>query len=279
MPSPQAKAWCDKQICVWASDYLKEYVSEGKKPKGQRGAVEGIVATTSFLTISDMATRRRLSPTTKKSLDYVWQQQDEDGSWHKWLKCRWPPYEIDDHFGVTLAGLALSRTPSSYRRTKIAKRAEARLRSYLSDNPPANLHQKGMMLWLAASLEDVVDSKQRQAWVKEARGLQREDGGWRLIDLGDSQWKRPKDAEADLPSDAYATGFVIFALRQAGQAPDDPAMQRGLDWLRAHQRQSGRWFVRSPRRDGKHFISHAATQFAVMALLACDEPASKKRRR
>ena len=135
------------------------------------------------------------------------------------------------------------------------------------------------MLWLAASLDDVVDSKQSQDWVTELRELQREDGGWRLRDLGDSQWKRPKDADADLPSDAYATGFAVFALRQAGQAPDHQTLQRGLTWLRENQRQSGRWFVRSPRRDGKHFISHAATQFAVMAFLACGESAAEKKRR
>jgi squalene-hopene/tetraprenyl-beta-curcumene cyclase len=252
-----------------ASSYLKDYVSGGKSQKGQRGAVEGLVATASFLAISDMATQRRLSATTREGLDYIWGLQSEEGAWSEWLKCRWPPYEVDDHFGATLAAVALGKTPSSYRRRKTTRAAEQKLRSYLGAHPPANLHHKGMMLWVAANLEDVVAPKQRDRWVRELREHQRDDGGWRLSDLGDDQWRRPKDEAAQLPSDAYATGFAVFALRQGGVAADDEALQRGLHWLRGQQRASGRWFVRSPRRDGKHYISHAATQFAVMAFASC----------
>ncbi|MEE2886480.1 MAG: squalene--hopene cyclase, partial [Planctomycetota bacterium] len=209
-------------------------------------------------------------------LNHLWKEQDEDGAWGKWLKCKWPPYEIDDHFGVTLAALALGHTPSRYRRTTLAKRAERRLRSYLRTNRPVNPHQKGMMLWLSTKLDDVVDEKAQKLWVDEFSDLQRADGGWRLVDLGQGEWKRPKDDGETLPSDAYATGFTIFVLRQAGVPKDDPGITNGLKWLRKHQRESGRWFVRSPRRDGKHFISHAATQFAVMAFVACSDSAAKK---
>ena len=107
--------------------------------------------------------------------------------------------------------------------------------------------------------------------VSELREQQQQDGGWRLTDLGDERWRRPQDNVKELPSDAYATGFAVFALRQGDVPASDPALQRGLRWLRSQQRRSGRWFVRSPRRDGKHYISHAATQFAVMALDACGE--------
>lgn len=254
-----------------AAAYLDDYVVKGKKAKGQRGAVEGLVTAASALAISDMATQRRLSTSTRKAMDHIWKRQDSDGSWSGWLKCRWPPYEIDDHFGVTLAAMALGRSPAAYRRRPNVRAAEQRLRSYLDTHPPEILHHKGMMLWLATSLDDVVSDEQRDSWLGELRAAQREDGGWRLTDLGGDGWRRPADAVDALPSDAYATGFVVFALRQGGIPIDDPAVQRGLSWLRSRQRQSGRWFVRSPRRDGKHYISHAATQFAVMAFLACDE--------
>jgi len=254
-----------------ASSYLKDYVSRGKSQKGQRGAVEGLVATASFLAISDMATQRRLSASTKAGLDHIWGLQSEGGAWSKWLKCRWPPYEVDDHFGVTLAAIALGKTPPSYRRRKVTRVAEQRLRSYMNAHPPANLHHKGMMLWVAANLEDVVEPEQRDRWIGELREHQRGDGGWRLADLGDDRWRRPKDDASKLPSDAYATGFAVFVLRQAGVAATDVALQRGLEWLRERQRASGRWFVRSPRRDGKHYISHAATQFAVMAFMSCSQ--------
>ncbi|MEC8652486.1 MAG: hypothetical protein VXY92_07970 [Planctomycetota bacterium] len=253
----------------FASSYLKDYVSGGKSRRGRRGAVEGLVATASFLAISDMAINRRLSAATREGLDYIWKMQSEEGAWSEWLKCRWPPYEVDDHFGATLSAVALGKTPSSYRRRKTTRAAEQKLRSYLGAHPPANLHHKGMMLWVAANLEDVVTPEQRDRWIRELREHQRDDGGWRLSDLGDDQWRRPDDEASQLPSDAYATGFAVFALRQGGVTATDAAIQRGLLWLRGQQRESGRWFVRSPRRDGKHYISHAATQFAVMAFVSC----------
>jgi hypothetical protein len=49
----------------------------------------------------------------------------------------------------------------------------------------------------------------------------------------------------------------------------DPHIQRGLRWLEANQRASGRWYTRSLYRDTQHFITHAGTAMAVMALEAC----------
>ena len=66
---------------AFARDYLKTYVVKKEKPKGRRGAIEGVVATTSFLTISDMKTAGRLDPVTRQSLDYIFEQQRADGSW------------------------------------------------------------------------------------------------------------------------------------------------------------------------------------------------------
>jgi len=54
----------------------------------------------------------------------------------------------------------------------------------------------------------------------------------------------------------------------------DPAIQRGLDWLKANQRASGRWFTRSLNDDKDHYITDAGTCYAVMALRRC-EPASQ----
>jgi squalene-hopene/tetraprenyl-beta-curcumene cyclase len=264
------------QARKFAASYLESYIVKNEKPKGQRGAIEGLVATTSFLTISDIAVSGKLSAITTKSLDYIWKQQDKSGAWTDWLKCKWPPFETDDHFGVTLAALALGHTPRAYRKKTVVQRAEQRLRSYLRKHPATNPHQKGMELWASTKLSKLVSKNKRKQSSEELKRLQRPDGGWRLVDLGKGQWKQSKDEAKDLPSDAYATGFTIFVLRQIGAPKDHPQIQKGLAWLRKNQRQSGRWFVRSPRRDGKHFITHAATQFAVMALVACDEGAAKK---
>ncbi|MDE0959979.1 MAG: terpene cyclase/mutase family protein [Planctomycetota bacterium] len=255
----------------FARGYLKRYVVEKQKPSGPRGAVEGLVATTCFLAISDIRSDGKLSTETRKALDHMWSLQDEDGGWSAWLKCGWPPFESDDHFGVTLAAVAAGVLPQSYRETDGAAAGIQRLRGWLRDHPPRNLHHKGMMLWAASGLVGLVEDETQQKWSRELLAAQRPDGGWRLVDVGAGKWKRSEEIAEKLPSDAYATAFSIFALRQAGIAVDQTQLQRGLQWLRSSQRESGRWFSRSPKRDGKHYISHAATMFAILAFHSCGE--------
>src|SRR5262245_23758086 len=111
---------------------------------------------------------------------------------------------------------------------------------------------------------------QREQTVKDLRALQRKDGGWNLPSLGD--WKRlngePNDKQA--PSDGYATGLVLYVLRQAGVPRGDDAIRRGVKWLQSNQRVSGRLFTRSINADRAHYNTVAGTAYAVMALKACD---------
>ena len=253
---------------AFAREYLGRYVVDGLEPEGQHGSVEGRVATTAFLAASE-ARAGGLDDLTRRALDHAWELQSEEGHWEDWLKCHWPPYEVDDHFGVTLMAVALGTAPADYLATPAAREGRARLRGYLAAHPPRNLHQKGMLLWAAASDRALVDPTDREVWVGELLGLQRADGGWALVDLGDERWVREDGSPQDQSSDAYATAFAVLALRRAGVEAPDACLRRGLDWLRANQRASGRWFVRSPRRDRHHYLSHAATNLALMAFAAC----------
>ena len=81
----------------------------------------------------------------------------------------------------------------------------------------------------------IADATERKQWKKELLELQREDGGWRLVDLGRGEWKRKDDDVAQLPSDAYATGFTVFILRRGGVPAQDKRLRNGLAWLRANQ--------------------------------------------
>ena len=127
-----------------------------------------------------------------------------------------------------------------------------------------------MMLWLGGELPKWVGKNDQQRWQKELLDLQLPDGGWATAGLGD--WKR-KDGSAQTldRGDGYGTGFVIFALRQSGLPASHPAIRRGIGWLKTNQRESGRWFTRSPYKDGRHYISHAGTVFALLALAECGE--------
>jgi squalene-hopene/tetraprenyl-beta-curcumene cyclase len=127
-----------------------------------------------------------------------------------------------------------------------------------------------MLLWASTRLDGLMTSEQRRSTIDRLRSLQQPGGGWCLPSLGN--WKRhdgtPNDPRA--PSDGYATGLAVFVLRQAGVPATDPAIRRGVAWLLSHQRASGRWFTRSVNTDKYHYITHAGTAFAVLALRACD---------
>jgi squalene-hopene/tetraprenyl-beta-curcumene cyclase len=83
-------------------------------------------------------------------------------------------------------------------------------------------------------------------------------------------WKRQDDSPQDLTSsDGYATGLVIYVLRRSGGAPDDARLARGITWLQTNQRESGRWFTRSLYADNQHYLTHAGTAMAILALTSC----------
>jgi hypothetical protein len=187
--------------------------------------------------------------------------QTGDGSW------RTPGYRPPadaSHFTFTalaLRGLQTYAPPG--RRAETRTRID-RAKNWLLNATAADTEDKAWQLlglhWSAAGAEPV-----RKAAGRLLRE-QRPDGGWGQL--------------ATLPSDAYATGEVLYALHEAGAlAPSQPAYQRGLAFLLRTQLPDGSWFV--PTRSfpviryfscgfphGRaQFISTSATCWATMALL------------
>jgi squalene-hopene/tetraprenyl-beta-curcumene cyclase len=62
---------------------------------------------------------------------------------------------------------------------------------------------------------------------------------------------------------------VLAVARLCGVPAADPRVAKGVAWLKSNQRESGRWFTRSLFEDNHHFISHAGTAYAVLALHLC----------
>ena len=248
--------------------FAEELVQNRWEEQGPRWDAE-VIATAAALAFNDANTTHELHPVTKTALDRMWTIQREDGGW-EWLKCDWPPFEHDDHYGVTLAALAVGVAPEDYVNSPAAQEGIAGIRSYLAANPPENLHHRAMMLWAGKYLDDLVSDEDQQKWVNELLDVQKEDGGWSAATLG--EWARADDSEQDtVSSDGYGTGFVLFALQQAGVPMNDERMRRGVEWLKANQRESGRWIARSLYKDNKHYLSHAGSAFAVMALAGAEE--------
>ncbi len=255
-----------KEIRAFFESRAEHWDDPGKDAKPRWDAE--VIATAVTLAINDAATTAKLHPKTRRALDRIWTLQREDGGF-TWLKCDWPPYEHDDYYGAVFAALGVGLAPEGYAKTEIASKGLEKLKKYLHEHPAPDLHHRTFLLWASLKLDGLMTSEEREKVKNDLRSLQRGDGGWSLPTLGD--WKRhdgssnPKDG----PSDGYATGLVVYMMRQAGIPSDDPAIRRGVAWLEGNQRESGRWFTRSLSTDKAHYIANAGTGFAVMALAAC----------
>jgi squalene-hopene/tetraprenyl-beta-curcumene cyclase len=228
-----------------------------------------VVATAAALSFNDAATTGKLHPLTRAALDRTWTLQRDNGSW-EWLKCDWPPLEHDNYYGAALVAVAVGHAPDNYKDSEAARRGLERLRRYFRATPAPDLHHKALLLWASTAVDGLMETAEREQTVKELLALQRSDGGWSLPSLG--HWSRHDGTPnaKDAPSDGYGTGYVVYVLRQAGVAADADPIRRGVSWLRTHQRASGRWFTRSLSTDKFHYITHAGTGFALLALSSCE---------
>jgi squalene-hopene/tetraprenyl-beta-curcumene cyclase len=249
--------------------FAEDMVTKTWPAKGQPTYEADSVAMAMALAFHDAASTKRLHPATKSAFDWMWKLQRKDGGWN-WIKCDWPPMESDDHYGVTLAAIAVGAAPENYAQSEPARKGLAGIRKYLKDHPAPMLHHRAMQLWGASYLGDLINDAEKKATIDQLTALQKPDGGWNLPSLG--KWKRGDGKAQDLDSsDGYATGFVLYVLHRAGIPTKDPRLQKGIAWIKSNQRASGRWFTRSAFRDNKHYITHAGTAFAVMALAECGE--------
>ena len=255
-----------------ARDFARAFIAPHVNPDApesprRRPGTEAIVATTAFLAISDIKVEGHLSKITTQAFDHAWHLQAKSGEWEKWTKCNWGPYESDDHFAVSLMTLALGMAShDDYVKSPSAVEGNRRLLAFLQEHPPVSLHQKGMLLWASGYRDDLAKPETLHQWQKDFFAAQRDNGGWVLPELGDETWKRSDGKAQSTEPDAYGTAFAVHVLSESGIASDDPRLCRARRWLQSQQRASGRWYTRSPRKDNKHYISNAATSFALLAL-------------
>ena len=223
------------------------------------------------LTFHDLQMTGKLSQVTRDVLDLLWTVQREDGGW-KWPHCDYAPMEIDDHYGATLAALTVGIAPDGYSETAAAKAGLAKLRIYFENSPPKSLHHRAMIAWCSLRVAGIASDEDRARTLDQLLALQRPDGGWSTASfLTDWQGLQRDDGEPldTETSDAYGTGLVIVISRELGMPADDRRLKRGIQWLLSNQRESGKWFTRSPVKDAGNLISNTGTAFAVLALQSC----------
>ncbi len=247
--------------------FLDENSERGLENEGIPGGID----TVSYILLGMAAEKYSSDTITDVWARYARNTQSPDGR----FKCRTvrPPLEASD-FQVTAATIRslLAYAPKSQRAEYL--RISGRAVRWLEAAEPASTEDRVFQIlglkWGGGKSEAIRGS------ASLLLKLQRSDGGWGQI--------------PQLPSDAYATGQALVALRESGiLAPGAAQYQRGVRYLVESQMEDGSWLVRtrSPSfqpyfdSDFPHgydqFISAAASNWAVMALLPAAAPANEGR--
>jgi len=294
-PTPQEARLVDETSRrIHASDEKEPlYEVDGEQSNGTEAVLYALILASADGTRSSGGP----SDATRRAFARMWQAQRDDGAWD-WLDVGLEPFEsIDSAYqGAAFAALAVGLAPTLS--TVTQARGVAKLQAYLRDNfAGQNLHNRIWALLASTSLPPRLSSSEVAALVGELQRLQGKDGGWSLHGLGGWRWNRtvapfqspgPRDQELVALSDGYATGLIVYTLRQAGVSAEDGMIQAGRQWLRAHQmpvrigdQEWLAWRAYSLNYDREHggargepwrrlFMSDAATAFATLGLLATD---------
>jgi squalene-hopene/tetraprenyl-beta-curcumene cyclase len=218
-----------------------------------------------------------LSAVTKKALDHLWEQQQENGAW-LWLEFGLNPWEKDGaYYGASLAAVAVGSAGKRYHEQAEIQARVASLKHYLKEQYPNQpLHHRVLALWASSRLPGVLTAESKRKLIEELLNIQEADGGWSLPKLGrngsgSGAWASRSAYPTGVVSDGYATGLVVLALKRAGIAADNPKLQEAIRWLVTNQKE-GAWPAnylnkkRDPQDNLGKFMRDAATAYAIMAL-------------
>jgi len=204
---------------------------------------------------ANLATAKTNDPVLLKALDYVMAAQRSDGS---------VPEEgveapiMQGEFMLTantLVGLKWAATHSNNQ--KYGPAADRAL-AWIAANEPVTTQDE--VFKIVALMRDGTPDHKRLAWpvVERLGAEQQPDGGW-------------KEAAKTDGSNAFATGQVLYALKQAGGSVSAPTFKRAVDYLLRTQvtdttTANGSWKAVHTQSDRKS--DFAPTMWAVIGLAA-----------
>lgn len=195
------------------------------------------------------------------------------------------PYETTDLELSQHAARAIVSAPGWLANLKDAELLQQveRFKGYLRQAKPRHDYDRAIRIGIATSMPDVVSPEQLSADIAMLWSKQHQDGGWSTRDMAETNnWSAhmtdvvvklieglPDAAHPE--SDPYMTALAICLLRESGTPSSDPRIQRGVEWLKSQQRESGRWWMHSLYRGNYHFSTYIATSKAMQALALCDQ--------
>jgi squalene-hopene/tetraprenyl-beta-curcumene cyclase len=277
-----------KRVQLWnvTDPYYSDKEYQGSKASESRGTEAVLNA---LILANYDAQSGRLTAVTRTAFSNMWAMQQTDGSgkgaW-SWLQFGMEPFEANDsqYYGAALAAIAVGSAPEDYRSAPEIQEQLGVLRDYLNrEFDKQSTINHAVLLWASTKLPGLIAPDRQRAIIEEISDAQQSDGGWELPPLAwpkdrtlhslAHKWLRSDGTTQDRRSDGYATGLMTYVLRQSGIAAEDPRLQRGRAWLTSNQnKEEGSWPSlsltqrRNPSSNIGHFMSDAATAYAVLAL-------------
>jgi len=246
-----------------------------------------IIYTAAGLAEWDQHVTGKLSPQTHAALELMFRTQEDSGTWNS--VDLWPPLESSSFQEATVAAMAVASAPGWEDSLTVENNAAtlngiATLKKYLRETDPPHDYGKVVLLWAATRMKDLLPENRRGKLIEQLWSHQRKDGGWSIRTFSTPEnWGRGNRAKKlraepefkNPPSDGHMTGLAVLVLREAGVSAEDPRLQKGVKWLLANQRESGRWWTRSLNTDKYHYITYSGTAYPLLALMKCGVITSK----
>ena len=259
---------------------LKDLMVQPREKYTKGIAATQVIYVAAGLAEWDAHVTKRLSTETVQGMALMFEIQREDGAWARPSTC-WPPFESDSYHGATLAAMAIATAPG-WLKGEDGRRLQSKvklLQHYLRTETPPHDYSRLWLLRAASRMPGLLSKSEKRELLTMVLSHQRKDGGWSIRTFAHpEQWGigtraaklRAEPTFEDPPSDGHQTGLAIVALREAGLPSRDPRIQRGVRWLLANQRVSGRWWTRSLNTDRWHYITLSGTGYALQALDLAD---------
>lgn len=287
-----------KQLGKPSEEILNDFIKSVPKADGKPG--ESAIASvwrSSGLASWDKHVTGKLSEPTEKSLRHTVTILPDDGL-YKIIKLVEIPY-ITTRFELTVqAARAMVTAPGWLANLKdpgLLARIEL-MKTKLREHQPINDYELAVKLQLSTLMPELVPAEVRAAATAMLWRQQLPDGGWSTRRMSDvmnwrqevhpatdkQKWTGAMDPQvvaliqgepdaANPGSDPYMTAFAIVLLRESGVPASDPRIQHGIEWLKANQRVTGRWWMKSLFRDTYQYITYISTAQALRALQLCNE--------